>query len=637
MAMPSLVADINPGSNNSNPADFMWSESHVFFTAYTPEQGRELWVTDGTSTGTKLVAEIVPGNVDSTIEPFAYAGDICFFMADDGINGLSIWRSNGEQIGTYSLNTPVSNQYISIESVAFHQGLTYLALGDDIWVTDGTLSGTRQIASSEYGVNFLGSYQGSLLYRTYSEVKSISSSESIALVNNDVDYFYFGLERLGAVGAQLGNDLVFLGNSAETGLEPWLIDGETGGSRLIKDISFGTYDSNADWFTSFRDKVYFIANQDQLWVTDGTSEGTSLVKDLDPDYSYQEPRRVINTGQFLAILLDDSLWISDGTSLGTVRPSEINPVFQDEYIWEDDMTFDASGALYINGGYSGLLWRLQSPSMGDAEIQSLDIGYTSEFVAFGDSLLLSSENDSLSGDELWMLDISESFLEPPVPPNGGGGATSSNPASSPVPEAGTQAVLPSPPNETSPSSIPLPTVAASYTKESPVLGVQSRESVFTVVLEVPILLGPLQLAKAVVGTDLADVITGSEAGEVLSGGQGKDEMTGGSGPDAFLFENPGEFGKQRADIITDFDYEDGDLIAISQESMSGLSRIKFISVTGKQQAKQAGLSNKNFVYDEKNGMLYYDGNGKNNGWGEGGEFARLLGAPEIGKSDIVIV
>ena len=65
--------------------------------------------------------------------------------------------------------------------------------------------------------------------------------------------------------------------------------------------------------------------------------------------------------------------------------------------------------------------------------------------------------------------------------------------------------------------------------------------------------------------------------------------------------------------------------------------MKFTSVSGKRQAKQSGRTNKNFIYDERSGMLYYDGNGKKNGWGDGGEFVQLLGSPEIGKTDIAIV
>lgn len=225
----------------------------------------------------------------------------------------------------------------------------------------------------------------------------------------------------------------------------------------------------------------------------------------------------------------------------------------------------------------------------------------------------------------------------------GGGASSGGSSGSPstpaIPVATTPPVA-SNPEQTQPvPEVPISpiTVSPVPTIQSPVLGIQPQEVVTTVQLVTPISVGNLQFAQAVVGTTMRDVITGSDQGEVLAGGGGKNQTTGGGGPDAFLFETPGEFGKQNADVVTDFSPEDGDVLAVSQEAFSGLNRIKFTSVSGKRQAKQAGRTNKNFIYDERKGMLYYDGNGKKNGWGDGGEFVQLLGSPEIGKPDIAIV
>ena len=114
-------------------------------------------------------------------------------------------------------------------------------------------------------------------------------------------------------------------------------------------------------------------------------------------------------------------------------------------------------------------------------------------------------------------------------------------------------------------------------------------------------------------------------------------MTGGGGSDGFIFEAVGEFGKRNADVITDFSSKESDKLVVSSEAFYGVSQIKFKSVTGKREVKRMGRSNKNFIYDDKNGMLYFDANGKKDGFGPGGEFAQLLGAPEIGKTDLIVV
>ena len=173
--------------------------------------------------------------------------------------------------------------------------------------------------------------------------------------------------------------------------------------------------------------------------------------------------------------------------------------------------------------------------------------------------------------------------------------------------------------------------------ESPVLGIQPQETVATVEQGTPLTFGTLQVTQAVVGTDQRDVITGSDAGEALAGGKGKDQMTGGGGPDAFVFETPGEFGKKSADVITDFDPDEGDKVAIASDAFEGVSKIKFKSVTGKKNAKNTASSNKTFIYDEKKGVLYFNQNGRDDGFGDGGEFVKLLGATELSKSDFVIV
>jgi len=221
------------------------------------------------------------------------------------------------------------------------------------------------------------------------------------------------------------------------------------------------------------------------------------------------------------------------------------------------------------------------------------------------------------------------------PSSGGGGdpgiITIGPPSSVTTTPTTTESTEPTP-TATSPSPVtPTPS------QESPVLGIQPQSAVTTVQLTTPLTLGNLQVTQAVVGTPERDVITGSDKGEALAGGKGKDQMTGGGGPDAFIFETPGDFGKKNADVITDFNPDEGDKVAIASEAFDGLTKIKFVAVTGKKEAKRMGSTNKSFIYDDKKGMLYYDANGRKNGLGaDGGEFAQLLGAPNIGKSNLVI-
>ena len=56
-----LVKDINPGSASSGPGAMGVIGETLFFGAFDPVSGQELWKSDGTETGTVLVKDINPG------------------------------------------------------------------------------------------------------------------------------------------------------------------------------------------------------------------------------------------------------------------------------------------------------------------------------------------------------------------------------------------------------------------------------------------------------------------------------------------------------------------------------------------------------------------------------------------------
>ena len=204
-----------------------------------------------------------------------------------------------------------------------------------------------------------------------------------------------------------------------------------------------------------------------------------------------------------------------------------------------------------------------------------------------------------------------------------------------------QATTPTPSTEVPTQGSTSPAIPVTTTQQpslnSPVLGIQSQAAVSSIKLDTPLVVGTLQLTQAVVGTVGSDVITGSDAAEVLAGGQGKDLIIGGAGADAFLFERPGEFGKKNRDTITDFNPEEGDKVMISRDAFDKVKKVKLKVVTGKKNAKNADTEKSTFIYDDKKGLLYFNENLNEDGWGDGGVFARLKGAPELGASDFTLV
>ncbi|MCG8697222.1 MAG: hypothetical protein MI922_04150, partial [Bacteroidales bacterium] len=109
-------------------------------------------------------------------------------------------------------------------------------------------------------------------------------------------------------------------------------------SNLSTDASFeltttdnrpGTYENN---LVVVGDLIFFAAKTDakgdELYVTDGTVEGTKLVKDINPDAANANPRQMTELGGKLYFRADngkegEELWVSDGTDAGTKMISDI--------------------------------------------------------------------------------------------------------------------------------------------------------------------------------------------------------------------------------------------------------------------------------------------------------------------------
>ena len=427
-----LLVDISLDSNygsafGSNSGDFTQFNNKLYFNADDGENGRELWVSDGTAEGTQLLLDINPGSssyygytsVDSSY-PYSFTefNDKLYFSADDGENGRELWVSDGTTEGTQLLldiypgiyygdyGTYVNSSSPS-DFIEFNDKLYFSASneknGRELWVTDGTVEGTQLLVD----INFEGSYgygssypysltefNGKLYFTAddgengnelWATDGTVEGTQLVADINTPKSPG-FGFSSSPYGFTEFNGKLYFTADDGENGRELWISDGTAQGTQLLVDInssnSYGSaYSSYASDFTEFNGKLYFNANDGEngreLWVSDGTAEGTQLLLDINSDISSQDGSYASDFTEFNGKLYfnaddgenGDELWVSDGTAEGTQLLVDINP-----------------GSSYSYYGYTSV--NSSSP-----------FGFT-EF----NNKLYFSAGDGENGRELWVTD-----------------------------------------------------------------------------------------------------------------------------------------------------------------------------------------------------------------------------------------
>jgi Ca2+-binding RTX toxin-like protein len=149
------------------------------------------------------------------------------------------------------------------------------------------------------------------------------------------------------------------------------------------------------------------------------------------------------------------------------------------------------------------------------------------------------------------------------------------------------------------------------------------------------------------GLDGDDILNGGNGNDRLDGGAGDDTLTGGIGKDRFEFDSNAPFSENDlgVDTITDFKSSQKDKIVLSQTTFdvlasdtgSGFSVIAEFEAKAFADISAVESSEAFIVYDKNTGELFYNPNGSDAGFGNGGAFAILEGAPALKASDFVIV
>lgn len=141
-----------PGIALSNFTDV---NSRLYFslTKDLPDSGNELWVSDGTTTGTVLVEsfEWTPPDQSTAIRNFAAYNGNLYFQGASSAN-YSLWTSDGTKAGTIKVSDAQLGYPYFGENRPVESGGSLFFSGDgELWISDGSSAGTRQFFDINQG------------------------------------------------------------------------------------------------------------------------------------------------------------------------------------------------------------------------------------------------------------------------------------------------------------------------------------------------------------------------------------------------------------------------------------------------------------------------------------------------------
>ncbi|MCC6678608.1 MAG: hypothetical protein IT436_15855 [Phycisphaerales bacterium] len=438
------------GSSDSFLDQLVVAGDRAFFVA-DDGTGQELWVTDGTETGTMNVFQSQPGSSHHHIRGLQAFGDLVLFLSD-----TELWRSDGTAGGTWKVSDASWNEGLQVNTGRRRitsEGLvyfvsTYGGIGLELWRTDGTTSGTFLLKDAWPGAEgsdprFGAALNGKLLYQAgtpedgaelwhsdgtpegTAQLASLSEFNGDGAVKNMVDVG-------GTLYLTAWDDA-----SSKTGV--FRTQGTAATTELITTVTTGSFDAQISTLTPVNGNVFFYARDDAfqtgLYFTDGTPAGTSKLLTIAPTGGLPGVNDDLLYFGNNGLGLGYELWISDGTAAGTslvrdIRPGSAGSVPQVFTPFADDMLFFAD-----DGEHGMELWITDATEAGTVLVKDINAGaagslqvsptITPNMVELDGALLLAAA-DSTFGNELWRTDGTEAGTWMVLDVRAGSG--SSNPA-----------------------------------------------------------------------------------------------------------------------------------------------------------------------------------------------------------------
>ncbi|MBZ4422408.1 ELWxxDGT repeat protein [Myxococcus sp. RHSTA-1-4] len=385
-----LVKDVWPGRQGSTPRHLTAMGRWVYFVAADENHGPELWRTDGTEKGTELVRDIQPGPVGSAPDALTVVEGALYFTAYDEVHGRELWRSDGTEKGTVLVRDfvpgprPGPNSYSEglTQLTAWDKGLALVAYAHGqpavLWWVDRK-GRASPLFSLDYGAFLELEPAGRQLFFTVDAgtdeadlwVTRSSPGSATKLRHFPGEYPSYFTAMGDAVYFVAGGEGWFGPGDPEHGSELWTSDGTEEGTRLLRDISPGPESAFSfeflPQFVTTEGVLYFVAHHREygreLWRSDGTPAGTSLVRDVVPGEAGSAPSHLAADSGWVFFSADTpgegrEAWYSSGRFWDTKPLADLSPG-----------TASSNPRYFVRSGWD--IFFIASDAMGGQELWSV--------------------------------------------------------------------------------------------------------------------------------------------------------------------------------------------------------------------------------------------------------------------------
>lgn len=420
MLAVTLLKDIAPNSGSSQATEFVSLGNLTFFTANDNSNGVELWKSDGTTAGTTMVKDIAPGVSSSAPEHLTAFNGKLYFTVNDQTHGRELWSTDGTSNGTQMVldidpSGSSAPEYLTVVGDELLFAAYTPANGTELWRTDGTTTEMVQdLRSGAFGSQpeYLTNVNGTLFFSASNtdaigrELWRYDSTNGLSLVRNiaDLSFESANPRELTAVG----NKLYFtaVGPSDNYfGRELYVSDGTANGTVMVQDINPGVADSNPLYLSNANGELWFSAQTAaagrELWKSDGTSPGTELVYDYTPGASGSNPISIVRGGVGNFVHFDTYNYIVYFPDSGPVEYRGNNLYPGTQFVSGPNKLFFSRA----NSGFNYELWQIDTTTRAVTLVSEINpsTGSYPASLQFSNGALFFSANDGTLGVEPYVL------------------------------------------------------------------------------------------------------------------------------------------------------------------------------------------------------------------------------------------